>query len=236
MAFCKYICPIGSVTSAFSRVGFTWLSTYREECSTCRRPDCALACPYELNPSRFDDRNSMANCTLCMECARACDAVRFDVSAWSSSLMEMIPKPQKWEVWTYLLMVGVITFGMRFHHGLGRTQLAEYTPWVVVGDLLQTRLGIPTWVDMKGLMAMVMALGTVLAVVYLSVTLASRLSGIGKETVFLEIGYAFAPLMIIGSLSHALEFFFLHYYSNFVSILQFFSVIAFNLSGLLSLS
>lgn len=217
MAFCKYLCPIGSVNSAFARVGFTWLSTYREECSGCRKPDCALSCPYELNPSRFDERNSMANCTLCMECAHACDAVRFEVRGWSSSLLNRIPRPEKWEVWSYILLVGVITFGMRFHHGLGRTQLADYTPWHITGSFLQSYLGIPKWIDVAGLTAMLMALGTVLGVVYVSTTLASRISGMSREKVFLEIGYAFAPLMIVGSLSHVLEFFFLHYYSDAVN-------------------
>jgi len=221
MAFCKYLCPIGSVNSAFSRVSFTWLSTYREECSTCKKPECAIACPYELNPSKFDERNSMAHCTLCMECAHACDAVRFELRGWSSSLRDRIGDPRKWEVWVYILMTGVITFGMRFHHGLGRTQIADHLPWNLLGRFLENRFGVPDWIDVKGLMAMLTALLTVLAVVFLSTLIASRISGLSRETIFLQTGYAFAPLMIVGSLSHVLEFFFIQYYSDFSSaILQ----------------
>jgi polyferredoxin len=78
MAYCKYICPIGSVNTAFARTSPVWLSTYEEECKSCKKPDCALACPYELNPSKFEERKSMMNCTMCMECAHACDAVKLE--------------------------------------------------------------------------------------------------------------------------------------------------------------
>ena len=217
MAFCKYLCPVGSVSSAFSRVGFTWLSTYKEVCESCRKPDCALSCPYELNPSKFDERNSMANCTLCMECAHACPAVRFEVRSWGSSLVKRIQRPLNWEVWVYILMVAVITVAMRLHHGLGRIPIAEYTPWVVFGKFLQESLGLPAWIDLKGLFAMLTALVIVLLSVYISVWLSSKVGGIPKKEVFLEIGYAFAPLMIVCSLAHVGEFFFIHYYSDIVN-------------------
>ncbi|MFN6983173.1 MAG: hypothetical protein ACK4NU_14885, partial [Brevundimonas sp.] len=35
--------------------------------------------------------------------------------------------------------------------------------------------------------------------------------------VFTTLGYAFAPLMIVGGLSHVLEFFFIEYYHNIVN-------------------
>ncbi len=217
MAFCKYLCPVGSMSSAFSRVGFTWLSTYKEVCRSCKKPDCALSCPYELNPSKFDERNSMANCTLCMECAHACPAVRFEVRGWGSSLVKKIQRPLSWEVWVYILMVAVITVAMRLHHGLGRTPIAEYTPWIVFGKLLQESLELPAWIDLRGLFAILTALVVILLSVYISVWLSSKVEGIPKKEVFLKIGYAFAPLMIVGSLAHVGEFFFIHYYSDIVN-------------------
>ncbi len=96
MAYCKYIYPIGSVNTAFARTSPVWLSTYEEECKSCKKPDCALACPYELNPSKFEERKSMMYCTMCMECAHT----------------------------------------TRFLHGLSRTALSEYMPWVIVGNYL----------------------------------------------------------------------------------------------------
>ena len=93
MAYCKYTCPIGSVNTAFARTSPVWLSTYyEEECKSCKKPDCALACPYELNPSKFEERKSMINCTMCMECAHACDAVKLEFRRFGYSLYERIKK------------------------------------------------------------------------------------------------------------------------------------------------
>jgi len=40
---------------------------------------------------------------------------------------------------------------------------------------------------------------------------------IGQGSVPLTLGYAFAPLMIVGGLSQVLEFFFIEYYHNIVN-------------------
>ncbi len=177
MAYCKYIYPIGSVNTAFARTSPVWLSTYEEECKSCKKPDCALACPYELNPSKFEERKSMMYCTMCMECAHT----------------------------------------TRFLHGLSRTALSEYMPWVIVGNYLQKTFGFPKWVDMTGLVAMLMALSLVLFLVWASFTLIAKITGKSFREVLLTLGYAFAPLMIVGGLSHVLEFFFIEYYHNIVN-------------------
>lgn len=217
MAYCKYVCPIGSVNSAFSRTSFTWLSTYQEECKNCKKPECVLACPYGLNPSKFDERNSMFNCTLCMECAHACDAVKFEIRKWGSSLYKEIKNPKLIEIMVYLVLVAVITFTMRFHHGLSRSGLSEYMPWVVVGKYIQNTFGLPKWVDMTGLVAMLMALVLVFSTVYVSFKLVEKISKKGFKESLLILGYAFAPLMIVGGLSHVLEFFFIEYYHKIVN-------------------
>lgn len=217
MAYCKYICPIGSVNTAFSRTSFTWLSTYQEECKGCKKPVCALACPYELNPSKFEERKSMFGCTLCMECANVCQAVRFDLRRWGYSLYESIKNPKVIEVMVYVLLVAVITFTMRFHHGLSRSSLSEYMPWVAVGGYVQKALGLPKFVDMTGLIAMLMSLILVLFTVYVSFKLVAKALSKDFWQVFTTLGYAFAPLMIVGGLSHVLEFFFIEYYHNIVN-------------------
>ena len=217
MSYCKYICPIGSVNTAFSRTSPVWLSTYQEECKTCKRPDCALACPYKLNPSKFEERKSMFHCTMCMECAHACDAVKLEFKKWGYSLYEKIKQPKMIEVMVYLLLVAVITFTMRFHHGLSRSGLSEYMPWVIVGKSIQESLGLPKWVDMTGLTAMLMALVLVGFIVWVSFSLVSKITERTFKEILLTLGYAFAPLMIVGGLSHVLEFFFIEYYHNIVN-------------------
>src|SRR5690606_8575096 len=77
MAYCKYICPIGTVTKVYSKVGFTKLQTYKQECQNCRTFDCAKVCSYNLKPFTFEKKNSMEDCTLCMDCARECESVAF---------------------------------------------------------------------------------------------------------------------------------------------------------------
>ncbi len=217
MAFCKYLCPIGIVNSAFSRVGMLWLTTNQESCKNCKKPLCALSCPYELNPSRFEERNSNAWCTYCLDCVRACRDVKLELRNYSHSLFKPVKKPYLWEIWVYVLLVGAITFGMRYHHAIGRTELGQFMPWTVLGNYIQDAFGVPEFVDVSGFLAFVMAVATALVLVALSTYLGSRVSGLPPRKVFVEVGYAFAPLMIVGALSHVCEFFFLHYYHNIVN-------------------
>ncbi len=76
----------------------------------------------------------------------------------------------------YILLVAVITFTMRFHHGLSRTALYEYMPWVIVGNYLQKTFGLPKWVDMTGLVAILRALSLVLFLVWASFTLIAKIT------------------------------------------------------------
>ncbi|WP_231476960.1 hypothetical protein [Thermocrinis jamiesonii] len=45
----------------------------------------------------------------------------------------------------------------------------------------------------------------------------SKITGRTFKEILLTLGYAFAPLMIVGGLSHVLEFFFIEYYHNIVN-------------------
>jgi len=90
-------------------------------------------------------------------------------------------------------------------------------PWVIVGNYLQKTFGLPKWVDMTGLVAMLMALSLVLFLVWASFTLIAKITGKSFREVLLTLGYAFAPLMIVGGLSHVLEFFFIEYYHKIVN-------------------
>lgn len=50
MSYCKYICPIGTLTRTFSKVSFTWLGTYAQSCQACKTFECTKACSYNLKP------------------------------------------------------------------------------------------------------------------------------------------------------------------------------------------
>ncbi len=218
-SYCRYFCPIGRVAPAFARVGFTWLSTYKNELcdSKCDKPDCAFACPYKLSPLKFEKNNSMDTCTLCMECVKSCEGVKLSIKKWSHSLLNKIPKPQSWEVWVYILFLAVITITMRFHHGLGHSPIKESLPWVTIGKWLQSTTGIGKPFDFVGLTALIMALLITLSLILGGFYLTSRIIKRPFKEIFLNLGYALAPLMIIGSLSHVCHFFFTHYYHQVIN-------------------
>jgi hypothetical protein len=216
-AYCKYFCPIGRVLSAFNRVGFLWLSSYKNSCSTCDKPTCAFSCHYKLNPSKFDKNNSMETCTLCMECATSCEAVKYSAKGYSHSLLKEIPKPQNWEIWVYISFLAVISIAMKFHHGLGHSPIKHDLPWVIVGNWLKSATGIGKPFDFVGFTALIFAIVSVLVLVLGGFFIASKIINKPFKDVFLNLGYALAPLMIIGSLSHALQFFFLHYYHDIIN-------------------
>lgn len=212
MSYCKYICPIGSVTKAYHRVSSTWLASYKEDCSECKTFECASACSYNLKPFTFNNKNSMQDCSLCMDCASACDAISFSFVKPSTSLYKKF-KIDKIEVWTYILITAAITITMSFHHGLGRSPIAQEMPWVQTAKYFENIINFGT-LDSVGLFAFLYAIGITLFLVYLGMYIASKALKAEFSKTFYTLGYAFAPLFIIGGLSHLLHSFFTHTYAD----------------------
>ena len=215
MAYCKSICPIGAVTRGFSKVGFTWLGTYKESCKECKTFDCAKACTYNLKPFTFDKKNSMGDCTLCMDCSSACEAVSFKLVKPSKSLASKF-KFHKAEIWAIILLTGAISITMGFHHALGRSAIVEEFFWTKTARYFETIFDFGT-IDTIGLFAFVYAIVIVVFLSTFGMFLASRILKQSYENTFYSLSYAFAPLFIIGGLSHIGEFFFYHYASNIVN-------------------
>lgn len=214
MSYCKYVCPIGSLTKAYQRVSFTWLGSYKEDCGECKTFACASACPYNLKPFTFNHKNSMEDCSLCMECAQACDAVKFSIVPPANSLYKKF-KFDKIEVWTYILITAAISITMSFHHGLGRGPMAEKLPWVQSAEYFKTLIDFGS-LDAVGLFAFLYANLVTLALVYIGMFVASKALKADFGKTFYTLGYAFAPLFIIGGLSHLLHSFFTHEYADIV--------------------
>ncbi|MGE4294622.1 MAG: 4Fe-4S binding protein [Campylobacterales bacterium] len=216
MAYCKVFCPIGAVTRAFGRVGFAWLTTDQKSCANCDKSHaCAKACPYGLNPERFDAINSMEDCKLCMKCAHACDAVRFEARAPASSLFKPMPRAKTFELWTVFAIVWMATMTMQFHHGLGFSSVGHCLPWAVQGRALKELFGAGA--DWTGVMAMLYSLAATVVLGLGGLWLAAKLLKKSFEETLLQLGWAYAPLMIFGSLFHVGSFFFFHYYSDIVN-------------------
>ena len=215
MSYCKYICPIGSLTKAYQRVSFTWLGSYKSDCSDCRTFDCATACPYNLKPFTFDKKNSMEDCSLCMECSSACDAISFSIVPPGQSLYKKF-KIDKIEVWTYILITAAISITMSFHHGLGRSKAAEFMPWTKTAEYFKTIFDFGS-LDVVGLFAFLYANLITLTLVFVGMWIASIALKSEYKKTFYTLGYAFAPLFLIGGLSHLIHSFFTHTYADIVN-------------------
>lgn len=215
MQYCKSLCPIGGLTRAFSKVGFTWLGTYKNECSKCKTFDCSKACSYDLKPFTFDKKNSMEDCTLCMDCANSCEAISFKIKTPSSSLFDKF-KSYKSEVWIILLITGAISITMSFHHALGRSAIVEDFFWVKTARYFESFIDFGS-IDVVGLFAFIYAIILSLTLASGGIFIASKIMKVEFKKTFYSLGFAFAPLFIIGGLSHLWEFFFYHYASDTVN-------------------
>lgn len=212
MSYCKSICPIGTLMRGFGKISFTTLGTYEESCKDCRTFECATACSYNLKPFTFDKRASMTDCTLCMDCSSACEAVSFKLVPPSQSLFKKF-QIKKAEIWAFILITAAITITMSFHHALSRVAIADEYIWSKMGVYLEKVVGIPG-LDYVGISALSLAMLITISLVYAGMFVAAKALKEDFSKVFYTLGYAFAPLFIIGGLSHTYEFFFLHHYSD----------------------
>lgn len=215
MAYCKYICPLGTVTKAFSKVGFTKLETYNEGCSSCKTFDCATACSYNLKPFTFAKKNSMEDCTLCMDCALSCENVALNLQKPSSTLFDKF-KTQKVEVWTILILTAILSFAMTFKHSLNRTAIADEFIWNKISVYLKSFIHTD-FISIDGFSVFFFSIFFVLGLNIIGMFIGSKIMKVEYEKTFYTLGYALAPLFIIGGLSHILEFFFISYASNIVN-------------------
>ncbi len=213
MSYCKYICPIGTVTRAFSKLSFTYLSSYKSACSECKTFDCATACPYNLKPFTFDKKKSMEDCTLCMECSTACESINFKFKKPSFSLFEKF-KFEKAEIWAYILILASIPIAMAFHHGIGRSKAAKDMIWYKTAEIFKPLLG--NSVDSVGLFAYLYAMLFTILAATVGMFIASKILNKSFKDTFYTLGYAYAPLFIFASMGHALSGFFTRGYERIV--------------------
>lgn len=212
MAYCKYICPIGTMTKVYSKVSFTKLETYTDNCQSCKTFDCASACSYNLKPFTFAKKNSMEDCTLCMDCSTACEAVAFKFKAPSNGLVKKF-KVNKAEVWALILITAAISITMSFHHALGRSAIFEDFFWTKTARYFDGILNFGS-IDTVGLFAFIYAVVISISLMMGGMYIASKIMNVDYEKTFYTLGYAIAPLFIVGGLSHVGEFFFYSYAHN----------------------
>lgn len=215
MSYCKSICPIGSLLRGFSKVSFTKLQTYSDSCKECKTFECAKACGYNLKPFTFEKRNSMTDCTLCMDCSSACEAVGFHITKPSKPLLNKFSY-NKPEIWAIILITAAISVTMSFHHALGRVAISDEYIWSKTGVWLQSTINIQG-LDFIGISAFFYAILITVSLAIVGMKIGSIVLNEKYDSIFYTLSYAFIPLFIIGGLSHTFEFFFLHHYSNIIN-------------------
>ncbi|WP_200414962.1 nitrous oxide reductase accessory protein NosL [Arcobacter sp. FWKO B] len=208
MSYCKYICPIGSMCRAYDKLSFTKLETYTDTCKDCRTFECAKACPYDLKPFTFAKKNSMDDCTLCMECANSCEAVKFKFTKPSQKLFDKF-KTINAEIWVYILILASIPVSMTFAHGLDRSNISDTMIWNQTAQFF----GMSSY---SGGFAFVYAIVFTVFFTLFGIYLASKALKKDFSTTFSTLGYAFAPLFILSSLGHTLETFFIKDYQTII--------------------
>lgn len=208
MSYCKSICPIGTLTRAYDKLAFTKLETYTDSCATCKTFDCATACSYNLKPFTFVKKNSTDDCTLCMDCAVSCEAVKFKITKPADKLHGKF-KTLPAEIWTYILILAAIPVSMNFAHGLQRSKISDEMVWNQTAVYFSSP-------ELGGMFAFLYAILFTSISAILGFWLASKALNKDFKTTFTTLGYGYAPLFILGSLGHAIESFFTRGYENIV--------------------
>lgn len=211
MAYCKHVCPVGGVLSAYAHASSGWITTHKADCAGCRSFDCAKACSHHLSPFRFEHENNMADCTLCMDCVQACDSVRFELRMPGHQLARPIRKAGWNDSWTLLFITGVAGVAIQFQHGLNHSPIAPVMPWNVAGAWAGAVLPMPAWFTWPGLFALVLGLGLTMAISLAAYRAIGRKLGRSWRDVFQTLSYGLAPLVCIALLSHSALFFLLRY-------------------------
>ncbi|MDD3591056.1 MAG: 4Fe-4S binding protein [Sulfurovum sp.] len=208
MSYCKYICPIGTLTRAYDKISFTKLETYTDACKDCRTFECAAACEYNLKPFTFAKKNQTDDCTLCMDCAASCEAVKFKITKPAEQLSSKL-KILSAEVWTYILIFASIPVSMGFAHALNRSNIADAFIW----NRTAAFFGMG---DYAGGFAFLYAIIISVFFAVFGLYLASKVLKKEYSSTFTTLGVAFIPLFIFASLGHTLEMFFVKEYQTIV--------------------
>ena len=142
--FCKYLCPLGSFNYIGSTVSPLQVTVAREDvCRSCTGHECVnghlsadkhwqmLGCGTELFPPQM---SSNLDCTLCLDCARACPYENVALS--TRPLLGELRTPQAWpRRWDVGLLVLLFVFGA-LNNAFGMTP-----PVYAAAAWLSARLG-----------------------------------------------------------------------------------------------
>jgi hypothetical protein len=102
---------------------------------------------------------------------------------------------------------------MSFHHGLNRSAIADTFIWSTTAEYAKQYIDFGS-LDAVGMFAFIYATLFAIGIVYFGMFVAAKVLKAPFEKTFYTLGYAFAPLFIIGGLAHLIESFLLHNYAD----------------------
>jgi hypothetical protein len=202
MDYCRYFCPIASITNEFSKNAFTFLATYQSACATCKGFECAKACPHGLSPFNFEKKESMHDCTLCMDCTRACEAVGFFIKKPAFSLQKVKKNESFSGAWTVFSIAVVTLISMSFYNALGSSPLRESMPWVALAKWIKLEP-----LHLEGVFAVTFALCFTSLFTLGSYLFVAKIFHVGFKTICKVALYSLIPLVLFGALAQTLPFF-----------------------------
>lgn len=195
--WCRYVCPVGGLSSTYARAGMMELRANRSVCSSCDTKACfrgaadAPGCPMFEFPRAMD---TSAECTLCADCVKTCP----------SNAIRISPRMPTSELWSTLrprfpvagLAVGIM--------GIVLLENATMLPiWDDVMAVLQADVTTTanTAVDFSVAYLPTVAIPAVL--VLLAALLATAINGRTVKQNFAQFGYPMIPLCLGVHIAHA---------------------------------
>ncbi len=206
MSYCKYFCPISSVTAVFSKAAFVRLGTYQSACQSCKDFACAKACPYGLSPFHFERKQSMSHCKLCMDCTHACEAVGLHLCRPGFGLEADVKQATTDQSWTVVLITAAVLIWMSFYNALGASPLSAVLPWNILAAKMPE-----AGVDFEAVFAFVFAAVFTIGITLGSYAAAAKVAQSSFSLMLRIASYSLVPLVLLGGLAQTLPFFLTRY-------------------------
>ncbi|MCB0045414.1 MAG: hypothetical protein KDD92_08295 [Caldilineaceae bacterium] len=194
-AFCLYVCPLGTFNFLYSAVSPTQITNRSDQvCRDCVGHDCIngrfdtqdnllqQGCQLELYPPTLA---SNLNCTLCLDCVRACPHDNVSLVARASDT-ELLTRP-----WPRRLDYALLAVAAAF---LGLVNAFAMTPPVYALEAaLAARLGTQREVIV---LALIFGTGVILlpGLLLLSAAYLSRAQGVTLRRTIIRYAYGFVPV------------------------------------------